>query len=169
MAKEYGSTVTLVRNGVELNALVAASSMQPDGEHLTLLYLDPAFSGQFLGGAGLQRAMATAFASPLKEGLVNGWKETEPDSQAFDSAIAWRKYAASLEDDLIAAGDTIPRIASDETRTVQPSAADLDAVSEEHKIAAETAGTDGPTSPSADVAAKEEPVTGEEPVPPVQQ
>lgn len=75
--KKYGDTVTYVRGGVSLNALVAQSSEQADGEHLTVLYLDPAFNSPIMAGASLARAVSTAFASPLKEGQVNGWKEIE--------------------------------------------------------------------------------------------
>lgn len=54
---------------------------------------------------------------------------------AFDSAIKWREYAASLEK--IA---HVPHIAADETRTTAPSAADLDAVAAEQAAKEATAG-----------------------------
>jgi regulator of replication initiation timing len=77
---EYGNVVTLVRNGKELNALVAQSQPMTDGEHLTVIYLDPAFKSPILGGSALQQATATAFAVPFKEGTLNGWRECA-DSQ----------------------------------------------------------------------------------------
>jgi hypothetical protein len=73
------------------------------------------------------------------------------------------------ESDEDALARMLPSIAKVAQSDGTPTAADLDAVSEEHKIAADTAATDGPTSPSADVAAKEEQAPGEEPAPPVQQ
>jgi hypothetical protein len=87
MAKKYGDRVTYVRNNVELNALVVQSNPQPDGEHLTVLYLDPAFDSPIIGGQNLQRAIATAFVVPLKPGLANGWKdEVSPEQLAEENA-----------------------------------------------------------------------------------
>lgn len=77
MAKQYGQVVTLVRNGVPLNALVAQSNAQPDGEHLTVLFLDPMFDSPIIGGSALQRAVSTAFAVPFKDGQANGWEPVE--------------------------------------------------------------------------------------------
>jgi hypothetical protein len=75
--KKYGDVVEYVKGGEALNALVAQSNLQPDGEHLTVLYLDPAFSSPLISGANLQRAIATAFVTPLKDGGLNGWKPVE--------------------------------------------------------------------------------------------
>lgn len=77
MAKKYGDVVSLVRNSVPLNAIVVQSNVQPDGEHLTVVYLDPTFDSPIIGGSALQRAVSTAFAVPFKDGQVNGWKPVE--------------------------------------------------------------------------------------------
>lgn len=123
MAKKFGDVVTLIRNGQPLNALVAQSQPQADGEHLTVLYLDPAFDSPIISGAALQRAVATFFAVPLKDGAVNGWKDVEvlseqqilqmqanaADALAKDDA-EWEKKVEALEAQLAQAGDAISKL-----------------------------------------------------------
>lgn len=141
--KEYGSTVVYVRNGEEINALVAQSSQQADGEHLTLVYLDPAFNSPLLGGSTLQRAMATAFVGPLQDGGVNGWKEVEKV----------HPYLAPLEARPLT--DTEQKTYAEQLVDLTPSASDLDAHAKDEQIAADTAGTGEPTSSPEPDAAKD--------------
>jgi hypothetical protein len=72
---KFGDSVIFVRNGVEINALVVQSAQQADGEHLTLVYLDPIKNVGFLSGSQVQGSIATAFSVvPLVEGSKNGWQ-----------------------------------------------------------------------------------------------
>jgi len=73
---KYGDVVTLVRNGAPLNALVVQEHPQQDGTHLVVIYLDPALAGM-TGGSAVDAAVAMAFPPPLKEGGINGWKESQ--------------------------------------------------------------------------------------------
>jgi len=81
MAKQFSDVVSYVRNGVELNALVVQSSSQSDGEHLTLVYLDPAFASGLMGSSAVDSAVAKAFALPLQAEGKNGWKEVTADAE----------------------------------------------------------------------------------------
>ena len=64
-----------------VNALVVQSNPQPDGEHLTLVYLDPAVGSASMSGMLVDKAIARAFATPLVEGKAYGWKDL-PDAYA---------------------------------------------------------------------------------------
>ena len=79
---KYGDLVIYVRNNVPVNALVIQSQQQADGEHLTVLYLDPALASPLLGGSQVDRATATAFVTPLVEGKTFGWKDIEATADA---------------------------------------------------------------------------------------
>jgi hypothetical protein len=76
--KKFGDVVTYVKNGEPINALVAQSSQQPDGEHLTIVFLDPSLASLIMGGTAVDHATAKAFVVPLKEGSKNGWSESQP-------------------------------------------------------------------------------------------
>jgi len=129
--------VVLVRGEEEINALVASSHVVTtpatqtvpafDTEHLTLVFIEPSGAGQTTG-EGLRNSIKVQIdVPPVDVGKHFGWKEVddaEPqvDQTAFDSAIAWREYAAKLETVVITDGHPIGRIASDETRTEPPTA-----------------------------------------------
>lgn len=131
--KQHRDFVTYVRNGVEINALVAfshdiytpATQEYPahTTEHLTVVYLDPAMASVGIQtGEQLRGSIKIEFSvPPIAENKVNGWKEVEDHDAAFTAAIQWRQYAAVLENALIADGrPNMGRIASDETRTSPP-------------------------------------------------
>lgn len=87
--KQFGNVVTVVRpdgkGGVQkINALVAQSAPGSDGEHLAVVYLDPAQSSPFLAGAAIDKAITKAFVTPIgveaPEGhgaKQYGWEELE--------------------------------------------------------------------------------------------
>jgi len=97
MSKQHRDFVTYVRNGVEINALVAFShdvytpATQTEEaktvEHLTLVYLDPASATNSIQtGEQLRGSIKTEFSvPPLIDGLVNGWKEAIEDYVSDDS------------------------------------------------------------------------------------
>jgi hypothetical protein len=108
--KKYGDTVLFKRGADTLNALVLQSIVQADGEHITLIYLDPTFDSPILGGSAAGRAVATAFTVPFKDGAAQGWIDAETisetgilqmqanfaDAEAKDDS-AWEKKIAALE------------------------------------------------------------------------
>lgn len=71
----FGDAVIYVKDGTEINALVAQSQPAADGEHLTLIFLDPALSSPIMGGSQVAKAISTVFATPLKPGTSYGWKD----------------------------------------------------------------------------------------------
>ena len=90
MQQRFNSTVTFVRNGVAIPALVVNSQLQADGrEFLSLLYADP-FSGPQLVIAGASRKVGDVALSvpPLSAGAGFGW---------FDLPVA-DAHAALLDD-----------------------------------------------------------------------
>lgn len=123
---KHRDLVIYVRNGVEINALVATTqdvftpaTQEREAfttEHLTLVYLDPSSEAARLTGDQLRASIKTAFdVPPMVEGAVNGWKPTENDAIADDLIAQYRDRVQELEAKL--AGT--------------PSAADLDAVAAE--------------------------------------
>ena len=77
MQHKFGEVVTYQMGKVSVNALVVQSNPQPDGEHLTLVYLDPAVASSSMSGMLVDKAIARAFAPPLGNGRSYGWKELE--------------------------------------------------------------------------------------------
>lgn len=77
MAKKYGDVVQYQMGKVTVNALVIQSNPQPDGEHLVVLFLDPAVASNSMGGSLIDKAIAKAFPPPLSGDLAYGWKEVE--------------------------------------------------------------------------------------------
>lgn len=75
MSHKFGDVVVYQRGADAVNALVVQSVPQPVGEILTLLYLKPEASSPLLSGSNVEKAIATAFVSPLTEGKTFGWKE----------------------------------------------------------------------------------------------
>jgi hypothetical protein len=84
--KSHKDFVVYVKNGVEINALVAishpvtfpATQDRPavTVEHLTLVYLEPGTENQRPSGDQLRNSVKTAFdVPPLTEGLNFGWKD----------------------------------------------------------------------------------------------
>lgn len=71
---KYNDQVTYVRNGVNINATVAASRQVEGKEHLTLVYLDPVMESSSMSGSQLERCVSTQFdVAPLEEGGQHGW------------------------------------------------------------------------------------------------
>lgn len=86
MSKSHRDFVVFVKNGVEINALVAmtqdvttpATQEVPafTTEHLTLVYLDPASARPRQTGDQLRASIQTVFdVPPLTEGRTTGWKD----------------------------------------------------------------------------------------------
>lgn len=86
MSKSHRDFVVFVKNGVEINALVAisqdvttpATQEQPAVtiEHLTLVYLDPTAASQRPTGDQLRSSIKLEFdVAPLVEGKITGWKD----------------------------------------------------------------------------------------------
>lgn len=84
--KQHRDFVILVKNGVEINALVAmtqdvttpATQEVPafTTEHLTLVYLDPASARPRQTGDQLRASIQTVFdVPPLTQGRTTGWKD----------------------------------------------------------------------------------------------
>jgi hypothetical protein len=71
----FGDVVLYQRGKDSVNALVVQSHTQADGEHMMVAYLDPAMASPLLSGTNVEKAIATAFVSPLTEGKTFGWKE----------------------------------------------------------------------------------------------
>lgn len=88
MAHRFNDIVTLVRAGVEVPALVVQSSAQTDGEHLTVVSLDPAKESPLLSGMNVDAAIRRDFVSPLTEGRTFGWKEKAQSAIGFGVAAA---------------------------------------------------------------------------------
>ena len=76
MQHKFGEVVTYQMGKVSVNALVVQSNPQPDGEHLTLVYVDPAVASSSMSGMLVDKAIARAFAPPLGNGRSYGWKDT---------------------------------------------------------------------------------------------
>lgn len=88
MAKSHRDFVVYVKNGVEINALVAIShevtkvATQTETattvEHLTLVSLDPGAASQRPSGDQLRNSIKLDFdVPPLTEGKAYGWKDVE--------------------------------------------------------------------------------------------
>jgi len=71
----FGDVVLYQRGKDSVNALVVQSHTQADGEHMMVAYLDPAMASPLLSGTNVEKAIATAFVSPLTERKTFGWKE----------------------------------------------------------------------------------------------
>lgn len=143
--------VTYVRNGVEINALVAVSQTittpatqeKPafTTEHLTLVYLDPASEAARMTGDQLRASIKTVFdVAPLVEGAVNGWKEI-PNL----TAIATDRGLGSHVEGQPASGGIGGHPGNPNAETIAvgtgpatPSAADLDAAAAEEAAKAAT-------------------------------
>lgn len=87
MPKKYNDIVTLVNGKTEVPALVVQSVPQQDGEHLTVVYLDPSKESPLLSGMNVDAAIQRAFVTPLADGKTFGWKEL-PIPDTVDPAAA---------------------------------------------------------------------------------
>lgn len=92
---QYGDVVTMVRpdqkGGLQkTNALVVQSQKVADGEHLTVVYLDPNQASASMAGAAVDKAITKAFVTPLTEGKQYGWEEPEagPDLASAREVLA---------------------------------------------------------------------------------
>jgi hypothetical protein len=107
--KKYGDVVVYLRNGVEINALVALAREMEGKEHLTLVYLDPAMQSSALTVNQLERGVAKAFdVVPLIEGALHGWKPVETDANAL---AEWEEARKATVDTKEATDDLVKRIA----------------------------------------------------------
>ena len=79
MSKKFGEVVSFVRGPETVNALVVQSVDQPDGDHLTVVFLDPSKASPLLSGQNVDAAIQRAFVVPLTEGKAFGWKDVGPD------------------------------------------------------------------------------------------
>jgi hypothetical protein len=93
--KQFGDPVVLKRDQHTVNALVVQSTIQPDGEHLTVVYLDPTKKSPFLSGAAVDNAIKRDFVTPLAEGKVYGWRDPELGE---DAKSAIEQLAQSQDD-----------------------------------------------------------------------
>ena len=86
---KQGNTVTYVRQGVAINALVAASrevytpatqeTPAFTTEHLDVVYLEPGAGSSSMSGQQLRDSIKTQFSvPPLTPGAVNGWSGLPP-------------------------------------------------------------------------------------------
>lgn len=152
---KYGDVVLYQLGNDTVKALVVQSNPQIDGEHLTVVYLDPKAASSSMSGMMVDKAIARAFAPPLTEGKTYGWKdiavEVQPEKPPVDALFELLQspvVRAFLSDPknhpalAMATGDLDPKGI--------PSAADLDAVAEEQKAAVATDPTQAPTSDSAE-------------------
>jgi hypothetical protein len=105
MSHRFNDIVTLVRGNVETPALVVQSVQQPNGEHLTVVSLDPAKASPLLSGSNVDAAIRRDFVTPLTGGKTFGWKERPVPPKGFGQAIAeaiaaQRPSAAELMDEV---------------------------------------------------------------------
>jgi hypothetical protein len=140
MVKHAFGDVVLYQRGKEtVNALVVQTVSQPDGEHLTVVYLDPTMASPLLSGMNVEKAIATAFVTPLTGGKTYGWRELPTPPKGFGQA-AYEALVYSQKG---------PDTPAAENQAL-PSAADIDAAVAEQKAADATTAADavfGPVTP----------------------
>jgi hypothetical protein len=84
--KKFGDVVQYQRGKEAVNALVVQSNPQKDGEHLVVVYLDPAVASNSMAGAEVDKAIAKAFTPPLMGASTYGWKDLGiEEAQAVDA------------------------------------------------------------------------------------
>ena len=97
--KQYNDVVTFVRPDLskpgavqKINALVVQSVKAADGEHLTIVYLDPSQASPLLAGAAVDKAIQRAFVTPIDVEVPEGhgakqygWEE--PETKDPDQAL----------------------------------------------------------------------------------
>jgi hypothetical protein len=156
MSHRFGDVVVYQMGKVSVNSLVVQSNPQPDGEHLVVVYLDPALASNSMAGSLVDKAIAKAFPGPLAGSLAYGWKDTvgepaaAPKSQSdelldrllpllieLSRTVAKIAPGTEISPDgtLISANTLLNEILlkKPEPAPAQPSAADLDAAAEEQK------------------------------------
>ena len=102
---KYGSVVLMVRGDAVVNALVVQAVQQADGEHLTVVSLDPDKASPLLSGMNVDAAIRRDFVTPLTEGKTFGWKEL-PEPELPEKAPESEEQGPS-EADYALAGRTI--------------------------------------------------------------
>ena len=71
----FGDVVQYRAGKDTVNALVVQSNPQPDGEHLVLIYFDPAVASQSMAGSMIDKAITKVFAVPLVGTKTFGWRD----------------------------------------------------------------------------------------------
>ena len=94
MSHKYNDVVLFVRGKDTVPALVVQSNPQPDGEHLTVVFLDPAAESNSMSGMAVDKAIQRAFVSPLADGRTYGWKDLPAPAPAQPSAADLDAHAA---------------------------------------------------------------------------
>ena len=110
---KYGSVVLMVRGGETVNALVVQSVQQADGEHLTVVSLDPAKESPLLSGMNVDAAIRRDFVTPLTEGKTFGWKDVDL------SILGFKLSNQSISDDPKVLG--VKEVSEPETPTAEES------------------------------------------------
>lgn len=95
--KNFGDKVVYVRNGETINAIVVQSTQEADGEHLVLIYADPAMRAVLI--QQMNKVVATAFGvSAFRDGQNCGWRESKDAGESQD----YKQLVATLNAELVA-------------------------------------------------------------------
>jgi hypothetical protein len=137
---DFGSVVTYVRNGVEMNALVLNSRVMGEEEHLSVAYPNMEVKGQMLTSAMVAKAMQTAFdVKPLADGGINGWKPAPSYEDAAEKGYHQGFYEGLNHAEVAAKAQGKPGDNQEHATSALPTSSDLDAVAEEQKASEATA------------------------------